>query len=66
MFNSCNSGCGDWGSGIWGCLLSLIILIVVLEFLGGIIGCNSIGSACSGNVGCGNNNNCNNYCNPCC
>ena len=60
MFNmGCNSGCGDWGNGIWGCLLSLIILIVILEFLSGIIGCNTIGSACtSGNVGCG--------CNTCC
>lgn len=48
MFNlGGNCGCGD-GNELWSCLLNLIILFIVLEFL-----CNII----SGNNGltCGNN-----------
>ena len=62
MFNSFGgwgNGCGD-GNGIWGCLLSLIILIVILEFVGQILcGCNNRGgmgmgcapAPCGGPVG---------------
>jgi hypothetical protein len=46
--NGCN-GCGD-GS-IWGCLVNLIILLIVLEFLCNIINPTSCGGC--GN-GCGN------------
>lgn len=39
MFNmgGCGTGCND-GNGLWSCLLNLIILFVVLEFLCNIIG----------------------------
>lgn len=51
--NGC-SGCGD-GS-IWGCLVNLIILLIVLEFL-----CNIINpTSCGGYGGCGNS--CGNSC----
>ena len=47
MFNFGNScGCGDGGcdNGLWSCLINLIILFIVLEFLCNIIsGNNSLG-----------------------
>ena len=52
MFNLGGCGCNDGcGGELWSCLINLIILFIVLEFL-----CNII----SGNNGftCGNNNNC--------
>ncbi|MCL2677630.1 MAG: hypothetical protein FWE85_01080 [Clostridiales bacterium] len=55
MFNGLGwgNGCGD-GNGIWGCLLSLIILIVILEFVGQILcGCNRGGHGFAPAPACG-------------
>ncbi len=50
MFNfGGNCGCGDscgGGSGLWSCLLNLIILFIVLEFLCNIISGNG-GLSCN-------------------
>ena len=48
MFNFGNCGCGDscGNSDLWGCLLNLIILFIVLEFLCNIISGNS-GLSCN-------------------
>lgn len=43
--NSCGDGCGNE---LWGCLLNLIILFIVLEFL-----CNIIGGSNGLNCGSG-------------
>ena len=63
MFNfggcGCNDGCGAancGGSELWSCLLNLIILFIVLEFL-----CNIITG--SGGLNCGLNGG---YGNSCC
>ena len=57
MFNWGNgASCG--GDGIWSCLISLVILIVVLQFVCGIFGQGCLGGANT------NTNDCNN-CNPC-
>jgi hypothetical protein len=52
MFSFGNGGCGDsCGGELWGCLLNLIILFIVLEFL-----CNIING--SGGLSCGLGSNC--------
>jgi|GEM_PF-3292717 len=52
MFNfggsGCNNGCG---SELWGCVLNLIILFIVLEFLCNIIS-GTNGLNCGNNCGC--------------
>lgn len=50
MFNfgsGCTDGCSG-GSELWGCLLNLIILFIVLEFL-----CNVLSGQNGLNCGCG-------------
>ncbi|MBQ1343005.1 MAG: hypothetical protein IIY40_02450 [Firmicutes bacterium] len=63
MFNfggcGCNDGCG--GSELWSCLLNLIILFIVLEFLCNIItGAGGLNCGLSGGYGnaCCSNNCC--------
>lgn len=47
MFNFGGSCCNDGGSELWSCLLNLIILFIVLEFLCNIIsGNNSLSCGC--------------------
>lgn len=44
----CGEGCNN---GLWGCLINLIILFIVMEFL-----CNIISGV--GGLNCNNNNSC--------
>lgn len=58
MFNLGGCGCNDGcGSELWSCLLNLIILFIVLEFLCNII-TGAGGLSCGLNNGWGNGNAC--------
>ena len=58
MFNLGGCGCSDGcGSELWSCLLNLIILFIVLEFLCNII-TGSNGLTCGLNNGWGNGSSC--------